>query len=195
MSVDSIIDGVVARESEKYTNDPNDSGGPTKYGITLRTLSRFRKFTMTANDVQALTRKEAVEIYRWVFVDEPGFDKLLSAATLSKPIAEKVIDCGVLSGGPRATEWLQRALNAFNRQGKDYADVHVDGDCGPATIRALVSYLGKRGKDGVDVLIEALQALQGAFLIELAERRPKDEEYTFGWFLHRVSLHPGKNPP
>lgn len=193
MSVDAIIDGVVARESDQYTNDPLDSGGPTKYGITQRTLARFRKFHVTPSDVQALTRAQAVEVYRFVFVDEPGFDKLLGAATLSKAIAEKVIDCGVLSGPGRATEWLQRSLNAFNRQGKDYPDLDVDGDCGPATVRALVSFLGKRSKDGVDVLIESLQALQGTFLIELAERRPKDEEYTFGWFLHRVSLHPGKS--
>jgi lysozyme family protein len=192
MSVDAIIDGVVARESDKYTNDPNDSGGPTKYGITLRTLSRFRKWTVTPHDVQALTRKEAVEVYRWLFVDDPGFDKLLGCATLAKPIAEKVIDCGVLSGPGRASEWLQRSLNAFNRQGKDYPDVDVDGDCGQATQRALVSYLNKRGQDGVKVLIESLQALQGAFLIDLAERRPKDEEYTFGWFLHRVRFNPGE---
>jgi lysozyme family protein len=192
VSIDAIIDGVVARESDKYTNDVNDSGGPTKYGITQRTLSRFRKFPATPADVQALTRADAVTIYRWVFVEEPGFDKILGAATLAKPIAEKVIDCGVLSGPGRATEWLQRALNSFNRQGKDYPDVDVDGDCGPGTQRALVAYLAKRGMQGMDVLIEALQALQGAFLIELAERRPKDEEYTFGWFLHRVSLHPGK---
>lgn len=194
MSVDAIIEGVVARESEKYTNRATDSGGPTKYGITLRTLSRYRRFPMTAADVEALTRPEAVTIYRWVFVEEPGFDKLLGAATLSRPIAEKVIDCGVMAGPGRATEWLQRGLNAFNHQGKDYPDLKVDNDCGPATVRALVSFLAQRGKDGVTVLMEALQSLQGAFLIELAEQRPKDEDYTFGWFLHRVSFNPGKTP-
>lgn len=191
MSVDSIIDGVVARESDKYTNDPNDSGGPTKYGITLRTLARFRRFPCTAADVQALSRKDAFEVYRFVFVDEPGFDKILSAATLSKAIAEKLIDIGVLCSPARASTWLQECLNAFNRQGKDYADVDVDGDLGPGTVRALVSYLSKRGRDGVTVLIEALQAKQGSYLLDLAVRRPKDEEYTFGWFLNRVAFNPG----
>lgn len=189
MSVDAIIAGVVERESDKYTNDPNDSGGPTKFGITLRTLSRFRKFSCTPADVQALTRPEALAVYRWVFVEEPGFDRLLSAATLSKPIAEKVIDAGVLSGPARSCEWLQRSLNALNRQAKDYPDIRVDGDCGPGTSRALVSYLSKRGPDGVAVLIEALQSLQGAFLVELCEKRPKDEDYLFGWLKHRVALN------
>lgn len=190
MSVDAIIDGVVARESEKYTNDPNDSGGPTKFGITLRTLSRFRKFPCTAADVQALTRKEAAEVYRFVFVDEPGFDRILSAATLSKAIAEKCIDAGVLCSPARAATWLQECLNAFNRQGRDFADLHVDGDIGPGTARALVAYLAKRGHDGVRVLIEALQAKQGTYLLDLSQRRPKDEEYVFGWFLNRVAFNP-----
>lgn len=194
MSVDSIIDGVVSRESEKFTNDVNDAGGPTKYGITLRTLSAFRRFPATAADVQALTRREAETIYRWVFVEHPGFDKLLSCATRSKPIAEKVIDCGVLSGPHRASEWLQRALNAFNRLGADYADIKVDGDCGPATQRALVAFLHVRGHDGVTVLLDALKALQGAYLIELAEKRPTDETFAFGWFLNRVAFNPGVTP-
>jgi lysozyme family protein len=195
VSVDAIIDGVVARESDQYTNDPNDSGGPTKYGITQRTLSRFRRFPATAADVQALTRKEAAECYRFVFVNEPGFDRILSAATLSKAIAEKCIDIGVLCSPLRASTWLQECLNAFNRQGKDYADLEVDGDIGPGTARALVSYLSKRGRDGVTVLIEALQAKQGVFLLDLSQRRPKDEEYTFGWFLNRVAFNPGVPTP
>lgn len=194
MSVDAIIAGVVARESHKYTNDANDSGGPTKFGITQRTLSRFRKFPATPADVQALTLKDAETIYRWMFVEEPGFDRLLAAATLSKPIAEKVIDAGVLCSPHRATEWLQRQLNALNRQGKDFPDVEVDGDCGPATCRALVAYLAKRGTDGQRALIEGLQNCQGTYLLELAERRPKDEEFYYGWLLNRVSFNPGANP-
>lgn len=192
MSVDSIIAGVIDRESDEYTNKPEDSGGPTKYGITLRTLSRWRKFQMTAFDVQALTRQDAATIYRWLFVEDPGFDKLLSCATLSKPIAEKCIDAGVLCSPRRASEWLQRLLNGFNRQAKDYPDIDVDGDCGPATQRSLVSFLSRRGRDGVKALIEGLQALQGAYLLELAERRPKDEEFAFGWFLNRVAFNPNE---
>lgn len=190
MSIDSIIAGVIARESEKYTNDPNDAGGPTKFGITLRTLSAFRHFQMTAADVQAMTRSEAAIIYRWLYVERPGFDRILSAATLSPAIAEKCIDAGVLCGTQRSAEWLQRLLNALNRQGVDYQDIDVDGDCGPSTARALVSFLGKRGRDGVTVLIEGLQALQGEYLVTLTEKRKTDEEFLYGWLLNRVALQP-----
>lgn len=188
MSIDSIIAGVIARESEKYTNDPNDAGGPTKFGITQRTLSDFRHYPMTAADVQALTKSEALTIYRWLYVEKPGFDRLLSAVTLSPAIAEKCIDAGVLCGTQRSVEWLQRLLNALNRQGVDYPDIPVDGDCGPATARALVSFLSKRGRDGVAVLVEGLQDLQGEYLVALAERRKTDEDYLFGWLLNRVAV-------
>jgi lysozyme family protein len=191
MSLEQIIDGVLSRESDKYTNDPLDAGGPTKYGITLRTLSRFRRFPATAADVQALTRDEAVTIYRWLYVEEPGFDKL---HTVNREVAEKLVDQGVLCSPRRASEWLQRALNAFNRMQRDYPDIKVDGDVGPATQRALVSFLHVRGREGVPVLIEALKALQGAYLIDLAERRPTDEAFTFGWFKHRVAFTPGATP-
>jgi lysozyme family protein len=185
MSIDSIIAGVIDRESDKFTNDPNDSGGPTKYGITLRTLDAMRKAHVTVADVQALTRAEAEKIYRWKYVEKPGFDRLLG---ISKVIAEKVIDAGVLCGEQRSSEWLQRLLNALNRQGKDFDDLKVDGDCGPTTIAALRTFVVKREANGVLVLLEGLQALQGEYLIALAERRPKDEDYLFGWFLNRVAI-------
>jgi len=36
-------------------------------------------------------------------------------------------------------------------------------------------------------LYKMLNALQGAYYIELAERREKDEDFIYGWFKHRVS--------
>jgi hypothetical protein len=56
------------------------------------------------------------------------------------------------------------------------------------TIAALREYLSKRGPaDGAKVLLRALNALQGAFYIGLAESRPKDERFVYGWFFNRVS--------
>ena len=36
------------------------------------------------------------------------------------------------------------------------------------------------------VMLRMLDAQQGAFYMDLAERRPKDERFVYGWFLHRV---------
>jgi hypothetical protein len=53
-------------------------------------------------------------------------------------------------------------------------------------MKALKRYLFLRGRDGQVVLLRMLNALQGAFYIELAERREKDETFIYGWFRARV---------
>jgi energy-converting hydrogenase Eha subunit B len=63
----------------------------------------------------------------------------------------------------------------LNRNGRDYPDLKADGIIGSLTVQALSSFLSKRGQDGRKVILGMVAALQSAFLIELAEHRPKDE--------------------
>ena len=84
----------------------------------------------------------------------------------------------------RAAEFLQRSLNALNNQGKLYADLVVDRDLGPSTLYALGAFMKHREEV---VLYRALNCLQGAFYIELSERRQKDERFVYGWLLNRVN--------
>ena len=184
MTVVQIIEGVLQREGSKFTDDPKDSGGPTRWGITQTVLSKWRGTKVYAEDVANLTKVEARAIYFARYVDAPGFRAVL---TISPSIAEELIDTGVNTGPARATEMLQRALNALNRGQYDYPDVKVDGDCGPATVAALQAFIAFRKAEGITVLLRALNALQGEFYISLAERRPKDEEFLYGWLLNRVS--------
>jgi len=58
-----------------------------------------------------------------------------------------------------AAQFLQRALNGLNNQGKDFADLLVDGSAGQKTRDALAVFLKKRGKEGERRLL--LNALQG----------------------------------
>jgi lysozyme family protein len=46
-----------------FSNVKEDKGGPTKYGITIHDLSRWRKKELTADDVRNMTREEAEKIY------------------------------------------------------------------------------------------------------------------------------------
>ena len=59
------------------------------------------------------------------------------------------------------------------------------GGSGTVTLRAFGGYLGTRDDDA---LVRALNCLQGAFYVELAERREKDERFVYGWLKHRVVL-------
>lgn len=184
-TVANIINGILAREGDAYTNDPADSGGPTKFGITLATLRAAHGQTSTAEDVENLTRAEAFDIYQRMYVYDPGFSQLMDH---SPEIAAEVIDSGVNLGQGRAARWLQRCLNVLNNRGEHYGDIVVDGAVGPATEDAFAAYLALRGDAGEQVLLAMLNACQGAFYVELAERREKDERFVYGWFYHRVRM-------
>jgi lysozyme family protein len=93
----------------------------------------------------------------------------------------------VNQGVAAAATYLQRVLNALNQAGKLYPDLAVDGSIGRITVAALHEYLARRGQDGERVMLRALNSLQGACYIALAERRQKDEAYVYGWLLNRVT--------
>jgi len=164
-----------------YSNDPADSGGRTKFGITGETALNAGY----TGDIKDLDIEQAKAIYKIAYWDKLRLDDI---ATLSEPIADELFDTGVNCGIGTAGRFLQRALNAFNRQQVDYADEVIDGVIGILTLQQLRRYLVTRPKDGEVVLLRALNSLQGARYITLAEQRVKDERFIFGWFLNRVQL-------
>jgi lysozyme family protein len=174
-------------EGPKFTNDPNDRGGPTKYGITQRTLAEYRGHAVSAADVEALQRDEALAIYRDQYVTLPGFDKV---ATVSPAVAIECIDTGVNMGQQVATVILQRCLNSLNQRGARWPDLRADGDCGPKTLDALRSLLRERGAEGQRILLLQLNCMQGSRLISISEADPDQEAFVFGWFRQRVQLVP-----
>lgn len=164
-----------------YVNDPYDSGGETKFGITVA-VARAWGYSGPMVD---LPRAVAFEIYEHRFWKALSLDEV---CTLSPAIANEVADTAVNMGQGRSARFLQRALNVMNRLEHFYDDLVVDGLVGPASINALKSFLAARPDDGELVLVNALNCLQGAKYIDLAERREKDESFIFGWFKHRVSI-------
>jgi lysozyme family protein len=102
-------------------------------------------------------------------------------------LASELFDTGVNMGPGVAIGYMQRALNALNRGASDYPDVAVDGAAGPKTLAALDGFLARRGSDAV--LVRAVDALQGARYIALAEARPADEAFVYGWLANRVGGH------
>jgi len=89
-----------------------------------------------------------------------------------------------------AITFLQRALTALNRNAKDYSDLTPDGRVGAATLAALDAFLKIRGTtSGETVLLRALEALQGERYLRLAERRPANEAFLYGWLANRIGEH------
>jgi hypothetical protein len=51
---------------------------------------------------------------------------------------------------------------------------------------ALDAFLELRGDGGQVVLMRALEALQGERYLRLAERRPSNEAFLYGWLANRI---------
>jgi lysozyme family protein len=133
--------------------------------------------------MRQLAREEAAGIYKRLYWTRPGFDEV---AKRSATLATELFDTGVNMGPAVAVTFLQRALSALNRNGKDYPDLVPDGRAGPVTLTALDSFLRVRGTSGETVLLRALEALQGERYLRLAERRPANEAFLYGWLANRI---------
>jgi lysozyme family protein len=178
MHVDALIDEVIAREGG-YSDHPADKGGATRWGVT-EAVARAHGYR---GDMRSYPRSEAVAVYRRIYWNRPGFDQV---ADLAPKMAAELFDTGVNMGPAVAAGFLQRALNALNRGQQDYPDVAVDRRIGPTTVQALKLYLERRGPSGEKVLLKAMEALQGERYLALAEQRPANEAFLYGWLANRL---------
>lgn len=177
--LDKHINQVIAIEGG-YSNNHNDSGGKTRFGITERTARRYGYI----GEIFELPRETAARIYRDSYWLPLNLD---SVCRHSETIAAELFDSAVNVGTHRAAEWLQRCLNVLNSQQEFWHDLSIDGDIGPQTLSALGDLFERRGDTAAPVLLKMLNSLQGAFYIGLAERREKDEAFIFGWIKARVA--------
>jgi lysozyme family protein len=180
MSAFAELDKILKVEGG-YTNDPDDAGGETNFGIT-EAVARANGYTGPMKNMKV---EQAREIYKSEYITGPRFDRVYA---LSPQIASELIDTGVNMGQSVAAKMLQRCLNVFNDKGKLYPDLEVDGKIGPGTCKALEAYLAKRKFEGEVVMLRALNALQGARYIEITENREPNETFVYGWFKNRVVI-------
>ena len=176
--IDGLIDAVIDREGG-YTNHPADRGGATRHGIT-EAVARANGYV---GDMRHFGRPAAAAIYRRIYWVRPGYDRVAERAPR---LAAELFDTGVNMGPAVATGFLQRALNALNRGASDYPDVLLDGRVGTQTLTALDGFLARRGASAQTVLVRAVEALQGERYLALAERRPANEAFLYGWLANRV---------
>src|SRR5687767_9532939 len=138
------LDAILKREGwPAYTNRPADRGGPTRGGITLRTLIDWRQAPQSVADLKALTEHEARAIYRarylqpWEFIEDADLFAV-------------VVDYAVTSGHDDPTRALQYKTG-----------VKVDGILGPVTRAAVLQSDPK-------TLREAVIAYRVRHMVDLA---------------------------
>jgi lysozyme family protein len=179
VDVDALVEALIEREGG-YVANPADKGGPTCFGVT-EAVARANGYR---GSMRGLPRDEAAAIYKRLYWLRPRLDEV---AKRSPRVAAELFDTGANMGPPVAATFLQRALTALNRNGNDYPDLVPDGRIGPQTLAAFDTFLDLRGRSsGETVLLRALEALQGERYLRLAERRPANEAFLYGWLANRI---------
>lgn len=151
-----------------YVNNPNDKGGPTKFGITHGTLAAHRGVaSVSASQVKALTLDEATQIYIKSYWGLAGCDSLPSG------IDYAVFDTAVNSGVSRAVKILQKVLNFKGNE--------VDGVAGEHTLDATKNYAG-----GQEKLVRDYCNARMAFLKGLSDFKT----FGRGWTIRVTGVDP-----
>lgn len=176
-AVQEIAKEIVAREGG-FVNDPDDPGGPTKYGVTLHTL---RRLGMDLNadggvdiaDIKALTRSDAENIFVEHYFNQPKISQLPDVLHAS------VFDMYV-NAGRNAVKVLQRLLCEMG------LTVAVDGALGPQTNAAANMAL----QMAPNFLADAYGIARRNYYYRLADARPASRKYARrqdggkgGWIL------------
>lgn len=116
-----VMPEIIAHEGG-FVDHPSDPGGATKYGITIATLSTWRRRKVSKAEVRALTTDEAARIL------EVRYWKPVKGDLLPPGVDYAVFDFAINSGPSRAVKHLQGVLGA-----------KMDGIIGPETLRAVTA--------------------------------------------------------
>lgn len=138
-----------------YSNNPNDPGSETNWGITKRDHPDV--------DIGSLTKTQAIAIYRQSYWN-PLYDQISDQS-----VADKLFDLGVNQGMGTAVKLLQHAL-AFLEEGP----IVAEGVFGSITIAATNS------ADPAKLLAE-LKAQAAANYMRIVGARPASVQFALGW--------------
>lgn len=155
---------------------PSDPGGLTNFGISLRYAAHAPAGLLDVNDdgqvdgrdIRALTRADAVRIYR-----EDWWDRM-RLGDLPPAVAIQMLDLAVNMGRVQAVRELQSACAWHGEM------LAVDGVLGALT-RAAAGRIG-------DALVWTLKAQAAGFYRMLAVKRPQLGVFADGW--RNRMLHP-----
>lgn len=189
-----IAYGETERCEGGYVNDPVDKGGETHRGVTRKyhpdwagwpIVEEIKRkhphdFKIKINENQQLAEL-AKAVYRQDYWAPIRGDELPD-----QHIANQVFDTGVNQGVARSIRYLQEGLNLLNRDGKNYADLKIDGKLGNQTLSTLKEFLNLEN-DQPDYLLKTLNVLQASFYIDIMRRDTTQQRFARGW-LNRVDL-------
>lgn len=171
MEIKAIIEGIIKAEGG-YVNNSKDSGGPTKYGITIATLGSWLGRRASIDEVKKITKVMAYNIYYNKYYIDTHVSKL---AEVLQPV---MLDITVNSWIKVATVILQTAINRLNND----SAVEVDGKLGQRTIQESDKLCISKSRE----LINTIVSIRKDFYLSIVENTPSQKIFLTGW-LNRAN--------
>jgi lysozyme family protein len=144
-----------------YSNDQNDAGGETRYGISKRSYPHI--------DIKNLTKDQAKQIYFCDFWLKAKCEEIND-----NNLAIKFFDLAVHIGIPQAVKLIQRALRAAGTQ------ITEDGIIGPVTLKAI------NEADSTNLLAALKSEAAGHYRL-IANANPSQQRFIEGWLNRAYS--------
>ena len=154
---EEIIEIVLEHEGG-YVNDPDATGGETKYGIAKRWYPDV--------DIKNLTKEQAKKIYHADYW-RPG-----KCDEVPKQLRHIYFDMCVNFGRSGAVKVLQQAANSKLRN-----KIKVDGGIGPNTLKAIQN-----------VSLDRVRAYRVLRFANIVIDKPKQEKFWVGWFRRATEV-------
>jgi lysozyme family protein len=134
---------ITEREGD-WSDDPQDTGGATRYGATLKYYNKWKFKDTKELTYPVLTKEEFKLVPRGIiaqyFVEE-YWPKALTTYLADTPMAEIIFDFAVMADPKDACRIFQRALNAMN---PPFRQIKVDGAPGKITTNAFAELMRNR---------------------------------------------------
>ena len=165
---------IVLQHEGGLTNDKDDAGGTTKYGISLRYIKQTHldingDGVIDANDIIHLTQSEADMIYlhRWWLVYH--YDEINDVN-----VATKLFDASVNMGASRAHKLVKMSLNHLYKK-----QIKVNANLDEATVKLI---------NGIEpcLMLDEMRMEEEEFYKEIVARNPSQRKFLSGW-LKRAS--------
>ena len=180
-SFDEAVKNILVIEGG-FVDNPNDPGGATNHGISLRFLQTIKDYELgdidndgdiDYFDVAEMKVVEAKALYKKYWWDKYKYEDIPDQA-----VANKIFDMSVNMGARQAHRLLQRAINSTLGQ----IALVDDGFLGPMTSKGLQVALQQPL-----ALLVGLRAHQAGFYRFLVAQDSKYEEFLKGWLNRAVS--------
>lgn len=164
-----LVSSYVLKLEGKLSNHQKDPGGITNYGISLRFLKASGididcDGDIDADDVLAINKEKAREIYRKKWWDAYGYDRIQSIE-----VAKRVLGFSINMGPKSSGKILQKAINSIG-----HSKLAVDGIVGIKTIAA--ANMCDENK-----LVDAIKKEAICYYKRIVEANPNLKDFLNGW--------------